>query len=52
VEFIAQGARSVEQLAKISGLSMANTSQHLQELRQAGLVTWPVGLPAPTLLAN
>jgi len=39
VEFIAQGARSVEQLAKISGLSVANASQHLQELRQAGLVT-------------
>ena len=39
VEFIAQGARSVEQLAKVSGLSVANASQHLQELRQAGLVT-------------
>ncbi len=39
LEFVAQGARSVEQLAKVSGLSMANASQHLQELRQAGLVT-------------
>ena len=39
LEFVAQGARSVEQLAKVSGLSVANASQHLQELRQAGLVT-------------
>lgn len=39
LEFVAQGARSVEQLAKVSGLSIANASQHLQELRQAGLVT-------------
>ena len=39
LEFVAQGARSVEQLAKVSGLNMTNASQHLQELRQAGLVT-------------
>lgn len=39
LEFVAQGARSVEQLARLSGLTMANASQHLQELRQAGLVT-------------
>jgi len=39
LEFIAQGARSVEELAKVSGLNFANASQHLQELRQAGLVT-------------
>ena len=39
LEFVAQGARSVEQLAKVSGLSIANASQHLRELRQAGLVT-------------
>lgn len=39
LEFVAQGARSVDELAKISGLSMANASQHLRELRQAGLVT-------------
>jgi DNA-binding transcriptional ArsR family regulator len=38
LEFIAQGERSVEQLAKVSGLTVANTSQHLQQLRQAGLV--------------
>lgn len=39
LEFIAQGARSVDELAKLTGLSVANASRHLQELRQAGLVT-------------
>ncbi len=39
LEFIAQGERSVDELAKVSGLSVANTSQHLKLLRQAGLVT-------------
>ena len=38
LEFIAQGERSVDELAKISGLSVANTSQHLQQLRHAGLI--------------
>ena len=38
LEFIAQGERSVDDLAKISGLSVANTSQHLQQLRLAGLI--------------
>lgn len=38
LEFLAQGERSVEDLAKVSGLTVANTSQHLQQLRQAGLV--------------
>jgi len=38
LEFLAQGERSVEALAKVAGLSVANTSQHLQQLRQAGLV--------------
>lgn len=38
LEFLAQGERSVDALASISGLSVANTSQHLQQLRQAGLV--------------
>ncbi len=38
LEFLAQGERSVDELAKVSGLSVANTSQHLQQLRQAGLV--------------
>jgi rhodanese-related sulfurtransferase/DNA-binding transcriptional ArsR family regulator len=39
LEFLAQGERSVDELATVSGLTMANTSQHLQQLRQAGLVT-------------
>ncbi len=38
LEFLAQGARSVESLANAAHLSVANTSQHLQQLRQAGLV--------------
>ncbi len=38
LEFLAQGERSVDALAKVSGLSVANTSRHLQILRQAGLV--------------
>ncbi len=38
LEFIAQGERSVEALAKVSGLSVANASQHLRQLRQAGLL--------------
>ncbi len=38
LELIAQGPRSVEDLAKLSGLNFANASQHLQELRQVGLV--------------
>ncbi|MDH3342673.1 MAG: metalloregulator ArsR/SmtB family transcription factor [Gammaproteobacteria bacterium] len=38
LEFLAQSERNVEELAQITGLSVANTSQHLQQLRQAGLV--------------
>ena len=38
LDFLAQGERTVENLAKVSGLSVANTSKHLQQLRQAGLV--------------
>ncbi len=38
LEIIAQGERTVEVLANASGLSVANTSKHLQLLRQAGLV--------------
>jgi len=37
VEHLAQGERSVETLAARTGLSVANTSQHLQQLRQAGI---------------
>ncbi len=39
LEYLAQGERSVEGLARVSGLSVANTSQHLQRMQQAGLVT-------------
>jgi ArsR family transcriptional regulator len=38
LDFLAQGERSVEDLAKVSGLSVANTSKHLQQLKAAGLV--------------
>ena len=38
LEFLAQGERSVDALAALSGLSVANCSKHLQALRQAGLV--------------
>ena len=38
LEFLAQGERSVDELANITGLSVANTSQHLQQLRQVNLV--------------
>ncbi len=38
LELLAQRERSVESLAKVAGLSIANTSRHLQMLRLAGLV--------------
>jgi rhodanese-related sulfurtransferase len=38
LEVLANGERTVEALASEAGLSVANTSQHLQVLRQAGLV--------------
>lgn len=38
LEFLAQGERSVDQLAQMSGLSVANASQHLRNLLRAGLV--------------
>lgn len=38
LELLAQAERSVEQLSALTGTSVANTSQHLQRLRQAGLV--------------
>ncbi|MBI5120077.1 MAG: metalloregulator ArsR/SmtB family transcription factor [Rhodospirillales bacterium] len=38
LEAVAQGERSVEELAQLSSLSVANTSHHLQVLRNAGLV--------------
>ena len=39
LELLAQGERSVERLSKVSGLTVANTSQHLQQLRHAGMVS-------------
>ena len=39
LEYLAQGERSVDELSKVSGLTIANTSQHLQQLRQSGLVS-------------
>ena len=39
LEHLAQGERSVDGLARVAGLSIANTSQHLQRMQQAGLVT-------------
>jgi rhodanese-related sulfurtransferase len=39
LDVLANGERTVETLAAEVGLSVANTSQHLQVLRRAGLVT-------------
>jgi len=39
LEYIAQGERGVESLARMTGMTIANTSQHLRHLRQAGLVS-------------
>jgi rhodanese-related sulfurtransferase/predicted transcriptional regulator len=39
IDLLAQGPRSVDELAGTSGQSNANTSQHLQALHAAGLVT-------------
>jgi rhodanese-related sulfurtransferase/biotin operon repressor len=38
LDLLMQAPRSVEQLAQASAMSVANTSQHLQRLKQAGLV--------------
>jgi len=39
LDLLAQGERSVDELVKGLGLTMANCSQHLQVLRRAGLVS-------------
>ena len=39
LEQLAQGERGVEVLSEKTGLSVANCSQHLQQLRRSGLVT-------------
>ena len=38
LEQIVHGEYAVEQLVELTGLSVANTSQHLQQLRRAGFV--------------
>lgn len=38
LELVAQGERSVESLAEVAGLTVGNTSQHLQQLRRSGLL--------------
>lgn len=38
LEILAQGERSVEALAERTGLSLANASHHLQQMRRAGLI--------------
>lgn len=38
LEALAQGERSVETLANRTGLSLANASQHLKQMRRAGLI--------------
>jgi rhodanese-related sulfurtransferase/DNA-binding transcriptional ArsR family regulator len=39
IDLLAQGERGVDELAKETALSVANSSQHLQALREAHLVT-------------
>lgn len=38
LEFLAQSEYNVEELSKLAGITVANTSQHLKLMRQAGLV--------------
>jgi len=38
LEYLAQGERTVEALSILTGLSVANTSQHLRAMRQSGIV--------------
>ncbi|MBI4667333.1 MAG: metalloregulator ArsR/SmtB family transcription factor [Nitrospinae bacterium] len=37
LEYMSQGERSVEELAELSGMPVANVSQHLQKLGRAGM---------------
>jgi rhodanese-related sulfurtransferase/DNA-binding HxlR family transcriptional regulator len=53
LELLAQGERTVEELARETGMSVANTSQHLRALREAQLVeVRREGLYARYRLAN
>jgi rhodanese-related sulfurtransferase len=38
LELLAQGERNVDRLSALMGTTVANTSQHLQKLKQAGLI--------------
>jgi rhodanese-related sulfurtransferase len=38
LELLAQGERSVDELATLTGAAVANASQHLQKLKAAGLI--------------
>lgn len=38
IEFLAQRERTVEELARLAGITLANASQHLKVLKAAGLV--------------
>jgi rhodanese-related sulfurtransferase len=38
LDILVQGERGVERIAEVSGLTVTNTSQHLQQMRRAGLV--------------
>ena len=38
LELLAQGERSVDQLSELTGTTVANASQHLQKLKQVGLI--------------
>jgi rhodanese-related sulfurtransferase len=38
LELLAQGERGVDELAALTGATVANTSQHLQKLKQVGLI--------------
>lgn len=38
LEALAQGERSVDHIARSTGLSLANASHHLQQMRRAGLI--------------
>ena len=39
LDYLAQAERSVDELSQLSGLTIANTSRHLQILKQHGLVS-------------
>src|SRR5215217_5271602 len=39
IDLLAQGPRTVDELARVSGQSTANASQHLQALHASGVVT-------------